>query len=180
MPGLPAWYLDHWQALLLMQAFCGVLPFAWALDRRRHYISRTFVFLTVGAAFIDFLSSRIWTVHPLLQLGGIAVLYIILIGAIFICFDVSLWSAMFLSSSGYILQNIASCLKALLHHSEYFGKLMASTPGVRSGQRRVSSQSAPRKTFSIRKAPVRLSLLYCAPSRPVAMRGMSGLSPEVM
>ena len=130
MPGLPAWYLDHWQALLLMQAFCGVLPFAWALDRRRHYISRTFVFLTVGAAFIDFLSSRIWTVHPLLQLGGIAVLYIILIGAIFICFDVSLWSAMFLSSSGYILQNIASCLKALLHHSEYFGKLMASTPGV--------------------------------------------------
>ena len=130
MPGLPAWYLDHWQALLLMQAFCGVLPFAWALDRRRHYISRTFVFLTVGAAFIDFLSSRIWTVHLLLQLGGIAVLYIILIGAIFICFDVSLWSAMFLSSSGYILQNIASCLKALLHHSEYFGKLMASTPGV--------------------------------------------------
>ena len=130
MPGLPAWYLDHWQALLLMQAFCGVLPFAWALDRRRHYISRTFVFLTVGAAFIDFLSSRIWTVHPLLQLGGIAVLYIILIGAIFICFDVSLWSAMFLSSSGYILQNIASCLKALLHHSEYFGKLMVSTPGV--------------------------------------------------
>ena len=130
MPGLPAWYLDHWQALLLMQAFCGVLPFAWALDRRRHYISRTFVFLTVGAAIIDFLSSRIWTVHPLLQLGGIAVLYIILIGAIFICFDVSLWSAMFLSSSGYILQNIASCLKALLHHSEYFGKLMASTPGV--------------------------------------------------
>lgn len=130
MPGLPAWYLDHWQALLLMQAFCGVLPFAWALNRRRHYISRTFVFLTVGAAFIDFLSSRIWTVHPLLQLGGIAVLYIILIGAIFICFDVSLWSAMFLSSSGYILQNIASCLKALLHHSEYFGKLMASTPGV--------------------------------------------------
>ena len=130
MPGLPAWYLDHWQALLLMQAFCGVLPFAWALNRRRHYISRTFVFLTVGAAFIDFLSSRIWTVHPLLRLGGIAVLYIILIGAIFICFDVSLWSAMFLSSSGYILQNIASCLKALLHHSEYFGKLMASTPGV--------------------------------------------------
>lgn len=130
MPGLPAWYLDHWQALLLMQAFCGVLPFAWALDRRRHYIPRTLAWLAVGAAFIDFLSPRIWTVHPLLQLGGIAVLYIILIGAIFICFDVSFWSAMFLASSGYILQNIASCLKALLCYSGYLQKLMSSTPGV--------------------------------------------------
>ena len=130
MPGLPSWYNEHWQALLLLQAFCGVLPFAWALDRRKHAIPKVITWLAGGAVFIDVLASRIWMVHPLLQVGGIAVLYVILVGAIFICFDVTFWSAMFLASSGYISQNIASCIKALFHNSGYFDGLMASTPGV--------------------------------------------------
>ena len=130
MPGLPAWYLDHWQALLLWQAFFGVLPFAWALDRRRHGIPKTIAFLVGGTVFIDFFSRRIWAVHPLLQLSGIAVLYIILIGAIFICFNVSFWSSMFLASSGYISQNIASCVKALFCYSGNFRGMLSSTPGV--------------------------------------------------
>ena len=130
MPGLPSWYNEHWQALLLLQAFCGVLPFAWALDRRKHAIPEVIAWLAGGAVFIDILTSRIWLVHPLLQMCGIAVLYVILIGAIFICFDVTFWSAMFLASSGYISQNIASCIKTLLHNTGYFYGLMASTPGV--------------------------------------------------
>ena len=130
MPGLPSWYNEHWQALLLAQAFLLTLPFAWTLDRRRHGIPGTIAWLAAGAVFIDLLSVRIWAVHPLLQLGDIAVLYAILIGAVFICFDVSLWSSMFLASSGYITQNIASCVKALLHYSGFFDSLLASTPGV--------------------------------------------------
>lgn len=130
MPGLPSWYNEHWQALLLAQAFLLTLPFAWTLDRRRYGIPGTVAWLAGGAVFIDLLSVRIWAVHPLLQLGGIAVLYILLIGAVFICFDVSFWSAMFLASSGYITQNIASCVKSLLHFSGTFSGLMASTPGV--------------------------------------------------
>lgn len=130
MPGLPSWYNEHWQALLLLQAFCGVLPFAWALDRRKHALPATLAWLAGGAVIIDILTRSIWMVHPLLQMAGIAVLYIVLIGAIFICFDVSIWSSMFLASSGYISQNIASCTKALLLHTGYFDRLMASTPGV--------------------------------------------------
>ena len=131
MIGLPSWYSGHWQALLLVQAFLEVLPFAWALARRRHGILGTIAWIAGGALFIDLISRRIWAVDPLFQLGGIAALYSILIGAIFICFDVSLWSSMFLASSGYISQNIASCVKVLLHASgDFFKALMASTPGV--------------------------------------------------
>ncbi len=130
MPGLPAWYNEHWQALLLVQAFLTVLPFAWALDRRRYGIPGTAATLAVGAVLVDLLSTRIWMVHPLLQLGVIAVLYTILIGAVFICFDISFWSSMFLASSGYITQNIASCIKALLSYSGHFRGLLVSTPGV--------------------------------------------------
>ena len=130
MPGLPSWYNEHWQALLLIQAFCGVLPFAWALDRRRHAILLTAAYLVVGAVFIDFLSRWIWLIHPLLQLGDIAVLYTVLIGAVFVCFDVSFWSSMFLASSGYITQNIASCIRSLLKLTGFFDELMASAPGI--------------------------------------------------
>ena len=130
MPGLPSWYNEHWQALLLFQAFLAVLPFAWALNRRRHGAPGMIAWLAGGAVIVDLLSHAIWTSHPLPQLGVIAVLYIILIGAVFICFDVSFWSSMFLASSGYITQNIASCIKALLRNSTLSSRLMASTPGV--------------------------------------------------
>ena len=99
MPGLPTWYNAHWQALLLWQAFLLVLPFAWALKRRRHGIPGVIACLAGGAIVIDLLSRMIWTIHPLMQLFGIAVLYIILIGAVYICFDISFWSSMFLASS---------------------------------------------------------------------------------
>ena len=130
MPGLPSWYNEHWQTLLLFQAFLAVLPFAWALNRRRHGVPGMIAWLAGGAVIVDLLSHAIWTSHPLPQLGVIAVLYIILIGAVFICFDVSFWSSMFLASSGYITQNIASCIKALLWNSALSSRLMASTPGV--------------------------------------------------
>lgn len=130
MPGLPSWYNEHWQALLLFQAFLTVLPFAWALDRRKHCILGTIAWLAGGAVAVDLLSRIIWSSHPLSQMSVIAVLYVILIGAVFICFDVSFWSSMFLASSGYITQNIASCIRALLRYSAFFSGLMASTPGV--------------------------------------------------
>ena len=131
MYSLPSWYLGHWQALLLFQAFFEVLPFAWALKRRRHFLLWTSASLALGATLIDFLSKRIWALDPLLQLGDIAVLYVFLIGAIYICFDVSIWSSMFLASSGYISQNIASSVKVLFYFSgTFFERLMASTPGV--------------------------------------------------
>ena len=131
MTYLPSWYGRHWQALLLIQAFLEVLPFAWALKRRRHGILWAIASLAGGAFLIDLLSRRVWSVSPLLQLGDIAVLYLLLIGAVFLCFDVSVWSSMFLASSGYISQNIASCLKVLLHMSvPFFQELMVSVPGV--------------------------------------------------
>ncbi len=130
MPGLPTWYNAHWQALLLWQAFLLVLPFAWALKRRRHGIPGVIACLAGGAIVIDLLSRMIWTIHPLMQLFGIAVLYIILIGAVYICFDISFWSSMFLASSGYITQNIASCIKVLLSFIRPFSSLMGTTHGV--------------------------------------------------
>lgn len=125
-----AWYEDHWQALLLLQALAGTYVFGYALKRRPLFWLRLVGSTLAGVAAMELLTARIFNLGLMGQVVSISLLYLMLIGIVCLCNEVLVWTAMFVVSSGYIAQNIASHLKMLLRQLSWVEELVAATPGV--------------------------------------------------
>lgn len=124
------WYEAHWQALLLLQALWGTWAFAYALERRGRFTLRLAASTAVGMAAVELLSGVLWKLGPGWEMLTIAVLYGLLIAIVSTSWKISVWTAMFVTSSGYIAQNIASRLKSLLRRLDWVESLVDTTAGV--------------------------------------------------
>lgn len=130
---MPAWYDAHWQALLLFQAMCGVFVFSYSLQRRRRFVLRLVLGLTVGMLAVEGVSRLLFARGMGAEFAVITVLYLILNLLVWLCYDESVWSTLFVTASGYVLQDMASGVKAALRYlpqSPLFRDLAATTPGV--------------------------------------------------
>lgn len=124
------WYQNHWQALLLLQALCGTYVFAYAMKRRPLFWLRLGLSTAAGMAGMELLAATLYPRGFWAEIAAISLLYLMLIGIVCLCNEVLVWTAMFVVSSGYMVQNIASSLKAILRRLDWVNRLTGSTPGV--------------------------------------------------
>lgn len=130
---MPAWYDAHWQALLLFQAMCGVFVFSYSLDRRRGFGIRLVVGLAAGMLAVEGINRLIFDRGMPAQFAVITVLYLLLNLLVWFCYRESVWTTLFVTASGYVLQDMASGFKAALRYlpqSPLFRDLAATPPGV--------------------------------------------------
>ena len=130
---MPLWYESHWQALLLVQALVGVFAFSYALRRRPRFWLRLAAGTAVGAAAVELATRLLFSRSLWAEFLVIAILYLLLNGIVFFCYEESLWTALFVTASGYLVQDMASALKSTLRFSlpiSFFNDLAATTPGV--------------------------------------------------
>lgn len=125
-----AWYQNHWQTLLLLQALCGTFVFAYALKHRPLFWLRLSLSTLAGMAVMELLTANLFGRGLTGEIISISVLYLMLIGIICLCNEVLVWTSMFVVSSGYMAQNIASCLKQLMRRLSWVEELVSTTPGV--------------------------------------------------
>ncbi len=132
MAGLPVWYDDHWQALLLFQAMAGVLVFSYALERRERFIPRLLVSLAVGMGAVELITRLLYNRGQVGQFATIALLYLMLIGITVLCYRESLWTVLFVVASGYVTQDLASGVKTILRYPFFplTQEMASTTPGV--------------------------------------------------
>ncbi len=124
------WYQAHWQALLLLQAALGTWVFAYGLKRRPHFVWRAAFSLMVGAFLAEGTTRLLWHFSGWAQLLTVSLIYGLLILVGFICFEESIWTVMFVASSGYMLQDIASNIKQLLRLWSWVNGFMQTNVGL--------------------------------------------------
>ena len=124
------WYQAHWQALLLLQAALGTWVFAYGLKRRPHFVGRAAFSLMVGAFLAEGTTRLLWHFSGWAQLLTVSLIYGLLILVGFICFEESIWTVMFVASSGYMLQDIASNIKQLLRLWSWVNGFMQTNVGL--------------------------------------------------
>ena len=130
---MPLWYEDHWQALLLLQAMLGVFVFSYSLRRRRHFALRLAAGMAVGMAVVEKVTELLFDYGMVAEFSVITVLYLILCLIVWLCYEESVWTVLFVTASGYALQDMASGIKAMLRYTlpvDLFRDLSATTPGV--------------------------------------------------
>lgn len=131
--GMPLWYENHWQALLLVQALLGVFAFSYALRHRPRFWLRLGMSLVLGAALVEAVTRLFFDRGLWAEFLVITILYILLNGIVFFCYDESPWTVLFVTASGYLVQDMASALKSTLRFSlptNFFDELASTTPGV--------------------------------------------------
>lgn len=124
------WYQAHWQALLLLQAALGTWVFAYGLKRRPHFVGRAAFSLMAGAFLAEGTTRLLWHFSGWAQLLTVSLIYGLLILVSFICFEESIWTVMFVASSGYMLQDIASNIKQLLQLWPWINGFMQTNAGL--------------------------------------------------
>lgn len=124
------WYQAHWQALLLLQAALGTWVFAYGLKRRPHFVGRAAFSLMAGAFLAEGTTRLLWHFSGWAQLLTVSLIYGLLILVSFICFEESIWTVMFVASSGYMLQDIASNIKQLLRLWSWVNDFMQTNAGL--------------------------------------------------
>ena len=125
-----AWYQAHWQALLLLQAALGTWVFSYGLKRRPHFLLRAILSLMIGAFLAEGATRLLWHFSGWAQLLTVSLIYGLLILVGFICFEESIWTVMFVASSGYMLQDIASNIKQLLRFWPCVDSFMQTNMGL--------------------------------------------------
>lgn len=124
------WYQAHWQALLLLQAALGTWVFAYGLKRRPHFVGRAVFSLMAGAFLAEGTTRLLWHFSGWAQLLTVSLIYGLLILVSFVCFEESIWTVMFVASSGYMLQDIASNIKQLLRLWSWVNSFMKTNVGL--------------------------------------------------
>ena len=124
------WYQAHWQALLLLQAALGTWVFAYGLKRRPHFVGRAAFSLMAGAFLAEGTTRLLWHFSGWAQLLTVSLIYGLLILVGFICFEESIWTVMFVASSGYMLQDIASNIKRMLWLWTWISGFMKTNAGL--------------------------------------------------
>lgn len=124
------WHAAHTQAHLLLQSMWGIFAFSYALERRSRFWLRVVLSVLVGMTLVDLCSAALRPLKMAGEILTIVILYLLLIAILRFCHKISLWSAMFTVSSGYIAQDIASRFKYLLRLNPAVNEFFPTSLGV--------------------------------------------------
>lgn len=124
------WHAEHWQAHLVLQSLCGVFAFSYALERRERFWLRMIVSALATMLLMDGISFFLWGLGMVGEVLSITILYLCLINITCFCNKTSFWTAMFVASSGYIAQDIASRFKYLLRLNSSINTFFVTSLGV--------------------------------------------------
>ena len=135
MSNMPEWYRNARSAMLLLQSVFGVLLVSYPLKKREKYLIRLILGTAAGCAFLNVIGSHIYVVGytPAAILSHTAValiVYLLLIGIIWCCFDESIWTALFTAATGYIAQDMAGSAKTLIRQFEAIDLFSRTDYGV--------------------------------------------------
>lgn len=117
---MPDWYATVRGPLLLLQSVIGVAIFAYPLRRRSHFLLRLVAGLLVGMLLCQLAVPLLYgsfhydSASPVLRVLSMIVIYLIVIALVWLCLDETLWTAVFVASSGYAAQDIAGSFKTVL------------------------------------------------------------------
>lgn len=127
------WYARG--ALMLLQSVVGTFIFAYSLKRRYHSIRNgvvtylllgTFMYLFGRCSF-----SGMEAIHPGIGRSMVSLLcFLCLLGINLVVFDIDPFTGLFISASGYIVQDIGGSTKTLMKQIPSIGSLSSSAPGV--------------------------------------------------
>ncbi len=134
MSSTPEWYRYARSALALLQAVVGLMVFSYPLKRRSYFKFRLYlstlagmvIMYLVGTMYIPGSSPRALLNHSLIPL----MTYAFLICIIWLCYDESIWTALFAAGSGYIAQDIGGSVKTLFRQIPFVDQLTHQSIGV--------------------------------------------------
>lgn len=132
---MPSWYAEFRSPILLLQSVFGVFLFAYSLRRRGRFWLRLALGLASGAAVLHltrlaFFPDMSSNVNSMGRIVLTLVVYLILIAICWFVYEESVWTALFVASSGYIAQDMGGTLKTLLKLIPVFNSLSLDNFGI--------------------------------------------------
>lgn len=132
---MPDWYASVRLPFLFLQALVGMELFAYPLAKRRRFVLRAALGLAVALPLSQ-MCSIFWQSREIFPAGmtgrafSMVAVYLLLILLAWFCYRESIWTALFVASSGYIAQDIAGSLKMVLRLIPSFAALAAHPLGI--------------------------------------------------
>ena len=114
---MPAWYMEVRVGLLFLQSFLGVLVFGYSLPRRNSMV-KTALYLLAGGVVCHLFGRLVYclgddVISILRRICSTIMVYLVLILVVWLVFRISIWSCLFVTSSGYMAQDIAGNIKTI-------------------------------------------------------------------
>jgi len=115
----PSWYQNYRSAIMLLEIMIGLSAFAYPLRRRSSFVIRLGIGLTAAMILTGAICSRIYVVGSTPQaLMSHTIVSLLVYGAVLLltalCFDETIWTVLFVTSSAYIAQDLAGSVKTLM------------------------------------------------------------------
>ncbi len=132
---MPLWYRDWRSALVLFQSVIGLFMFSYTMKKRAGFLPRLVVSLTAGMIFMFAFVRHLYipgsSPEAMLSHAAVSVIvYLILIGITWFCFEESIWSAMFAAASGYLAQDIGGSVKTVFRRFGFVNQLASTDVGT--------------------------------------------------
>lgn len=129
------WYYHLRIPILLVQSAMGMGIFGYGLKRRNWFTCRFILSLVAGFTIVCVYRFAFFQDASVLQFGfgrwlGALIMFLVLMCIAWFCYDESFWTAAFIASSGYIVQDIAGSLKMWLRLIPEIDRLAAHSIGV--------------------------------------------------
>lgn len=116
---MPDWYIEYRLPIFLLQSVLGVLPFSTYLNKRDKFPQRFCGSTLLLMVLIYLIKIGVFSDPEIFASGPVRVLmslvtYLFLIVICFFIFDENIFTALFISASGYIAQDMAGTTKTFL------------------------------------------------------------------
>ena len=132
---MPMWYRDWRSALVLLQSVLGLFMFSYSMKKRAGFLPRLLISLTAGMGFMFAVVRHLYipgsTALAMLSHTVVSfIVYVILIGITWCCFDESVWTAMFAAASGYLAQDAGGSVKTIFRQLGFVNQLAGTDAGI--------------------------------------------------
>lgn len=131
---MPDWYAYFRVPLLLLQSLIGVQIFAYTLELRRpRWLAAIWTLLGLVICHVSgqLLYTKDQDIEGILRrIMSSMVVYFMVIIVVWLSYRVSIWTCLFVTSSGYIAQDLAGSVKGLLKLIPWGEKAAADPLGI--------------------------------------------------
>ena len=135
MESMAEWYKFARSAILLLQSVIGVLLVSYPLKKRNDFLFRLIASTLIGCGLMCLVGNPLYLrgYTPLAILSHVAVpliVYTLLIGITWCCYDESIWTVLFTAATGYMAQDIAGSVKTLFRQIEAINAFSQTRFGI--------------------------------------------------
>lgn len=132
---MPEWYRALRGTILLLQSIVALLLVTGPMKRRERYPLRLLVGTALACCIQQFISAHIYIPgtsaaaimsHALVSMFT----YLMLIGVAWLCYQETIWTVLFTTATGYLMQDIGGSVKTLLRLNAGFNRLASHTFGI--------------------------------------------------